>query len=1233
MRFSSTTYYSLLLCCLSAPMSLLAKDARPGVAQMHQPLSFIENKGQITDQNKEARNDIQYQLSAPGMSMYVGNGQLHYQFSRVEKKSTDAIATNNYRMDVTLLGANTHAVATASEKQHFFENYYLSKQYGVTANAYNRIVYKDVYPNIDWVLYTDNGKVEYDFVVRPGGNPADIKIKYDGATALNLQNDGSIAAVTPLGRISEQQPVAYEATSKKAVASKFIVHDNVVSFATGKYDGTLTIDPTVLWSTYMGGTATDEATCVATSNTGNVYMAGYTASTGIATSGAYQSGNAGGTYDAFVAKYDGTGAIQWITYFGGSAADQATGIACQDDNVFVTGYTTSPDGIATGTAYQGANGGGNDGFLASFDGTGAIVWATYFGGAGDDYAYSVACNSGSVYIGGSTNSATGIATNGSYQSALSGSTDGFIAKFDGGGNIQWSTYYGGFGTDQVNGVATDANDDVFATGQTNSTIGIATTGAYQATLGGSTDAFVAKLDGSGQRQWSTYYGGSGADQANGIASNAAGSVGIAGSTTSSNGIATATAYQATYANGFSDAFAAVFGPDGSVTWGSYIGGPGLDYGQAVTFDDANNIYIAGATYSTSGIAAGIAYQAANGGAEDAFLTKLTGYGQIFYSTYFGNTNYDLGYGVAASNGYIYLAGASGSSTGIATTGSAQDTYGGGSYDAFLTRFDHDTNVTINQPFTDTLLCQGGTFNVLYNTNFTFMPDNTFTVQLSDADGSFAVPTVIGSTTAGTSGNISCTIPGTAEGTGYRIRIVSTDPAMTSPDDIYNMHIINSLPAPTASSNNPICTGGNIYLTSTISYTAAGYSWTGPLGYSSTEQNPTITDVTDQNAGTYTITVTHASCPSQTASVDVAINSNIPPAPTVTHSTPTCIGGTLSFTATPTNPAPDVTFSFVGPNGFTANIPNPTINNLTTADSGFYYVTDTIEGCVSATDTVLISVNQFVTPHITISTPNDTTCLGQDVVLTATAMDGGTAPQYQWMVDMNTVVGGISNTYGSANFNNGDTLYCILTSSEGCVTSPTVTSNKIVLDIEPYAAPTVSITASIENTPGEDITFTATATNGGNSPVYTWMVNGVMQTGSTTNTFTSNTLIDGDVVTVQILSSSPCATPNTATSNADTVHYSDGVKNISSAFNNVVLYPDPNQGVFAIKGSLSDVTNTKATYEILNTQGQVISKENMPLQNGAFNQTITLNAALPDGIYTVRITTNGQSSVLRFTLQR
>ena len=170
--------------------------------------------------------------------------------------------------------------------------------------------------------------------------------------------------------------------------------------------------------------------------------------------------------------------------------------------------------------------------------------------------------------------------------------------------------------------ATDASGNVYLAGRTWSTTGIATTGAHQTTSGGSDDAFLVKFNSSGVRQWGTYYGGTRAEVGHSCATDASGNVYLAGITASTTGIATTGAHQTTSGGGSDDTFLVKFNSSGVRQWGTYYGGSGTEHGHSCATDASGNVFLAGYTQSTTGIATLGAHQTTFGGSNDAFLVKF-----------------------------------------------------------------------------------------------------------------------------------------------------------------------------------------------------------------------------------------------------------------------------------------------------------------------------------------------------------------------------------------------------------------------------------------------------------------------------------------------------------------------------------------------------------------------------------------------------------------------------------
>ena len=389
----------------------------------------------------------------------------------------------------------------------------------------------------------------------------------------------------------------------------------------------------LLWATYFGGSGYESPGWVCVDKSGNVYFTGYTNSTSdIATSGAYLTSGDSVNGDAFLAKFNSSGSILWSTYFGGKEGLGKYVITDTYGNVYITGNTSTDSGIATKGAYQTSGDSVNgDAFLAKFNSSGSILWATYYGGSGDDEGDAVAIDtSGNVYIAGETTSTSGIATSGAYQTSYTGGSsfgDAFLAKFSSSGNIIWATYYAENSVPYVN-ITTDVFNNIYITGTTISSSGISTSGAYQTfcNCGSSLlgDAFLGKFSTSGNLLWATYYGGSGDNEGDEVSTDLSGNVYISGFTNSTSGIATSNAYQTSISGAFEAAYIAKFDTSGTLRWASYYGGDNDTYGQIVTNDVFGNTYISGITFSTSGIATSGAFQTSNNDPNNytVFLAKF-----------------------------------------------------------------------------------------------------------------------------------------------------------------------------------------------------------------------------------------------------------------------------------------------------------------------------------------------------------------------------------------------------------------------------------------------------------------------------------------------------------------------------------------------------------------------------------------------------------------------------------
>ncbi|OLE17086.1 MAG: hypothetical protein AUI36_36895 [Cyanobacteria bacterium 13_1_40CM_2_61_4] len=457
---------------------------------------------------------------------------------------------------------------------------------------------------------------------------------------------------------------------------------------------------------------------------GNAYVTGHTSSTNFPTTlGAFQIAFAGGS-DAFVTKLNPDGsALVYSTYLGGSNGGNSTGgadtnegagIAVDaDGNAYVTGFTGANDFPTTPGAFQSAFAGGWDAFVTKLNPTGsALVYSTYLGGSFLDGGSGIAVDSnGNTYVTGETQSSNFPTTMGAFQPALAGCCDAFVTKLNPTGSaLVYSTYLGGRFGETSRGIVTDADGNVFVTGNTESPDFPTTMGAFQSIYGGNNDAFVTKLNpiGSGL-VYSTYLGGTGGERGGGIAVDANGNAYVTGSTWSLDFPTTPGAFQPNFRGGDFDAFVAKFNPDGSLlVYSTYLGGSNGDYGNGIAVNAAGNAYVTGDTgpnietrncspctndFPTT---PGTFQPNYGGGINDAYVVKLDPTGSaLAYSTYLGGSSGDSGKGIAVdTGGNAFVTGMTGCFTQCATNnfpttaGAFQPAYAGSS-DAFVAKIVDD----------------------------------------------------------------------------------------------------------------------------------------------------------------------------------------------------------------------------------------------------------------------------------------------------------------------------------------------------------------------------------------------------------------------------------------------------------------------------------------------------------------------------------------------------------------
>ena len=567
---------------------------------------------------------------------------------------------------VELSGANSSPRLEGEGRQEGVTHYLLGADTGRwvrSAPAYGRVRCRDVYPGIDLVFHGDHQALEFDFHIAPGADPARIRLRYRGASKLRLDSAGDLVAEAEGVELRWKRPKAWQefAGSRREVPVSYSLGaDHVVSFRLGTYapDRPLIIDPVIRYSTYLGGGQFDAAFGVAADASGAAYVVGETWSVQFP-AGSSNSAQARMSRDAFVAKLNAGGsALEYLVFLGGAQSDSARAVAVDSaGNAYVAGVTSSADFPTTAGAWRRTHGGLEDGFAVKLGPGGNLIYSTFVGAGGSDFAVAIAADgAGCAYVAGYTSSLSFPVTSGAYQSTYRGGYyDGFVVKLDAAGSAAvYATLLGGSRNDIVLGIAVDGAGAAWVGGQTDSA-DFPVVSAAQTQLGGSSDGFVAKLSSAGGTLLvSTYLGGSASDAITAVALDGSGACYAAGWTASGNFPVSSGALQRTYAGSFDAVVVKLAATGGTPAFATYLGGSASDQATAVRVDGAGNVWVAGFTRSLN-----FPLRNASGvfrGEEDGFLSVLDAAGaSLIYSDLLGGSGQDRVYGMAldaAANAWL-----------------------------------------------------------------------------------------------------------------------------------------------------------------------------------------------------------------------------------------------------------------------------------------------------------------------------------------------------------------------------------------------------------------------------------------------------------------------------------------------------------------------------------------------------------------------------------------------------
>ena len=654
------------------------------------PLSFVANYGQ---------DDKNVKFTSRGSGYSVALAPTSFTLALADPssdKSKDPTRASVIR--TTLLGANSAANVTGIEQLLTRTNYFIGndpRQWKTNLPNFAKVKYSSVYPGVDLVFYGKQDLLEYDFIVSPGADPNVITLAFDGVTNMRVDDKGDLLLRSDVGEIRQSRPIVYQQTNdtKQIIPASYVIKDNKqIVFQIANYDRSkpLVIDPSLAFSTFLGGSGMDRADGIAIDAAGNAYLTGGTASTNFpVTAGAFQTALASPAVDAYVAKMNSSGtALIYSTYFGGSLQDFGRDIAVDAaGNAYVAGQSDSSDLPITPGAFRSKPVGSDesDAFVMKLNPSGsALVYSTWLGPIIG--ASIVVDSSGNAYLAGQANGDYPT-TPGAFQTVPGGNSDAFVTKMNTTGTgLVYSTFLGGSGFDFADGIAIDSAGNAYVVGSAGAGFPI-TPGAFQTTFGGFSDAFVTKLNATGSALvYSTYLGGTGNDQGNAITINAAGNAYVTGSTLSANFPTTPGAFQ-TVNGGGNDAYVTELATTGtSLVYSTFLGGNAEDFGNDVKVDSTGNATVVGLSGSTNFPVTPDAIQSTYGGNNDAFITRLNATGSaLVFSTYLGGSSADDAFAMTLdAAGNIYVVGQTFSANFPTTPGAFQTTFGGNS-DAFFAK--------------------------------------------------------------------------------------------------------------------------------------------------------------------------------------------------------------------------------------------------------------------------------------------------------------------------------------------------------------------------------------------------------------------------------------------------------------------------------------------------------------------------------------------------------------------
>jgi uncharacterized protein (TIGR03437 family) len=609
-----------------------------------------------------------------------------------------AIRANHQTVVMSLAGANHNARMEALDQLPGVSNWFLGNdptKWRSGVRHYARVLYRDVYPGIDQVFYYNAvGQLEFDFIVAPDADPHAIQLSYNYPVRTDSEGNLLIADV----RI--ERPKVYQ--NGREIACKYVVRSNqLVRLALSTYDRAhpLTIDPTIVYSTYLGGNAQNVAAGIAVDGSGSMYVTGSLESPSYPDLNPFQQTSSTSQLVALAKFLPDGQALQYYTFVGGTGQNYSLAIAIDGfGGAYAAGDTTSTNFPVLNAAQPVFGGGFSNAFIFKLTPTGQLMYSTYLGGGNQDQANGLAVDSsGAAFVAGYTYS-TDFPVKNALQPTMTKAPDAFVAKLSpDGSQFEFATYLGGNSSDYGKNIALDSSGNPVVVGSTSST-DFPVLSPLQASLGGpimfSSSGFITRISSAGDKiLYSTYFGpGTAYVALEDVVLDGSGNILVSGEV-EGPGLPVVNPVQSTYGGGQSELVIAKLDPQGtSAVFITYFGGNDLDESRGIATDATGNVYVTGFTYSTDFPVKDSIQTFGNktqSFKDDVYLVQLSPAGALVYSTLIGGDGDDRASGVALDpEGGIYLAGST-SSSNFPLKNPLQATYGTGPEDMFIMKLAPD----------------------------------------------------------------------------------------------------------------------------------------------------------------------------------------------------------------------------------------------------------------------------------------------------------------------------------------------------------------------------------------------------------------------------------------------------------------------------------------------------------------------------------------------------------------